>query len=286
VKAVEEINAQLIYWITERDAIRKRKEAGESPPWSDNPVMCETYFCNVNREDDKVTKWIRQNWRPEMTDNYEFAMVVARMLNKPSTLEAIGIPPLIERWLHPDGDWLTDSHYKLLQMQQDKITVFNGAYIVSTNGKKMNKIDYVFMLFEQMVRKPLLHGAGLETCAAAHKQLMEIEGLASFMSAQVVADLKNSPGHPLYHAPDKRTFSAFGPGSLRGLSWYYGKEIKPNTYQEAIDTAYTDVQFDLPPDIMAILCHQNLQNCFCEFDKFMRVSTGTGRSKRKYNARH
>ena len=28
---------------------------------------------------------------------------------------------------------------------------------------------------------------------------------------------------------------------------------------------------------------QDLQNCFCEFDKYMRILNGTGRSKRSYN---
>jgi len=60
---------QLIYWINERENIRLKKEAGESPPWSSNPVMQVTYFCNVNREDDKVTKWIRDNWLYE-TNRY------------------------------------------------------------------------------------------------------------------------------------------------------------------------------------------------------------------------
>jgi hypothetical protein len=147
----------------------------------------------------------------------------------------------------------------------------------------MNKIDYIFTLFENMLDWPLLHGKGLETCTEAHKQLMAIEGLASFMAAQVVADLKNSPGHPLEHAPDRRTFSAYGPGSLRGLSWYYGEEIKPKSYDTSINTANENIQFDLPETILDKLCMQNLQNCFCEFDKFMRVTTGTGRSKRKYH---
>ena len=87
---------QMVYWIRERENIRQLKEAGKPKPWSDNPVMQETYFCNVNREDDRVTKWIRQNWTyPTLTDefmgvedtveSYTFAMVVARIFNQPET---------------------------------------------------------------------------------------------------------------------------------------------------------------------------------------------------------
>jgi hypothetical protein len=42
------------------------------------------------------------------------------------------------------------------------------------------------------------------------------------------------------------------------------------------------LEFELPEEILEFLCFQNLQNCFCEYDKFMRVTNGTGRSKRKY----
>jgi hypothetical protein len=271
---------QLVYWITEREAMRLRKEENLLPPWSDNPVMCNTYFCNIDREDDRVTKWIRHHWRLEYTtpEDYPFAMIMARMFNLPSTLQAIGIPsgPGIAEWQ------LQHAKRIILDLQKSGQTIFSGAYVVSTNGKKMGKVDYLFGLFEQMVKQPILYGKGLETCAEAHKQLMEVEGLASFMAAQVVADLKNTKGYPLYNAPDKRTFSAYGPGSLRGLGWYHGGEIKPRDYHAAINEAMDELRFDLPDSILAKLCMQNLQNCFCEFDKFMRVTNGTGRSKRKY----
>ena len=47
--------------------------------------------------------------------------------------------------------------------------------------------------------------------------------------------------------------------------------------------AYDIIELELGSDIVDILSMQNLQNCFCEYDKFMRVTEGTGRSKRKYN---
>ena len=51
----------------------------------------------MHREDDKVTKWVRENWREPYADhpNMPFSMAVARQINWPPTLEAIGFP---ERW--------------------------------------------------------------------------------------------------------------------------------------------------------------------------------------------
>lgn len=274
---LSENQEKFVYWITERWEIRKKREAGLPAPWTTNKVLQENYFCNVNREDDKVTKWIRQNWKPGMTDKYELAMITARLFNKPSTLAAISIPT--------HKSWLEESHQLLLEHQREGFTIFNGAYIVSTNGKKMNKIDYMFSLLRPLWDVDIVKGAGLGLCSVAHKQLMEVEGLASFMAAQVVADLKNSVGYPLHSAKDKMTFSAFGPGSLRGLSWFWENKIGPRDYDEAITQAFDIIEWELPSEILNILCMQNLQNCFCEYDKFMRVTNGTGRSKRKYNGR-
>lgn len=273
---------QLVYWIIEREIIRQRKEAGISKPWSDNPVMQETYFCNVNREDDKVTRWIRTNWRYGITnqdndgrDYYDFAMIVARIFNLPSTLEVIKQP--VEYHI-----WSVEAKDELEYKKYNEERIWNGAYIVSTNGKKIDKLTYCFDLFEKISINPNITG-NCRTLKEAHIELMKVEGLASFLAGQVVADLKNSPGHPLAIAPDWWSFSAPGPGSLRGLEWFWERKVTSKNYQYEIERAYELLCWELPRSILDILCLQNLQNCFCEYDKFMRVTNGTGRSKRKYN---
>lgn len=271
----------MVYWITERERIRLKKEAGLPSPWSNNPVMQETYFCNVNREDDKVTKWIRENWTyptdvwgDNSTSTYDFAMIVARLFNLPSTLEVLGQPVELDTWLSGAEEVLGD-------LKAKKQTIWSGAYIVSTNGKKLDKVSYCLGLLGKLAFKPnITHTC--KTLAEAHNKLMGVEGLASFLAAQVVADLKNTKDHPLASAPDWWAFSAYGPGSLRGLSWFFEEQVKVRDYQVKIKEAYELLEFELPEYILDILCNQNLQNCFCEYDKFMRVSNGTGRSKRKY----
>jgi len=280
---------QMVYWIRERENIRKLKEAGEPKPWSDNPVMQETYFCNVNREDDRVTKWIRQNWTyPTLTDeflaeedtaeNYTFAMVVARIFNQPETLSELMQPIDFDEDL---GLWLENAETVLAERKAAGKRIWNGAYIISTNGKKMPKADYCLYLLKKLANnKDIIDNC--KTLAEAHKKLMSVEGLASFLAAQVVADLKNTKGHPLASAPDWFTFSAPGPGSLRGLSWFWEEAVTGKNYQQSMDNAYELLEWELPEETLTTLCHQNLQNCFCEYDKFMRVTTGSGRSKRKY----
>ena len=215
---------QMVYWITERDNIRQRKEAGKPKPWSTNPVMQSVYYCNVNREDDRVTRWIRNNWTyPTGLDDfgaeestvacYSFAMVVARIFNQPDTLAELMQP------IDYDSDlslWLENAENVLAERKAAGKRIWNGAYIISTNGKAMPKADYCLYLLEQLAkRKDIIDNC--TTLAEAHKRLMTVEGVASFLAGQVVADIKNTTGHPLNKAPDWFSFSAPGPGSLRGL---------------------------------------------------------------------
>ena len=270
---------QLVYWITERESIRKKKEAGLPAPWSDNKVMQETYFCNVNREDDKVTKWIRQNWlySADTSNSYDFAMVVARIFNLPSTLEALGQPL--------DGkleDWLWGAEACLWDLKAANKATWGSAYMVSTHGKKMDKIAYYLGILEKLAMSPnMMHDC--KTLKEAHAELIKFKGVASFLAAQVVADLKNTSGHPLSKAEDWFSFSSHGPGSLRGLSWFFEETVTVKNYQSKINEAAELLEYELPEEILSILCNQNLQNCFCEYGKFMTVTNGTGRPKRKYN---
>lgn len=266
---------QMVYWIKERESIRIKKERGDPKPWSDNRVMRETYFCNIDRENDTVTKWIRENWYYNLApDYYDFAMIVARIFNLPDTLSELGQPTDTHNWLLNAREVLEDRKF------EDK-RIWNGAYIISTNGKKIDKLTYCLDMLKKVALDPNITDNS-STLNQAHKKLMKVDGLASFLAGQVVADLKNSHGHPLQSAPDWMTFSAPGPGSLRGLSWFWDNKVVNKSYGLAIQEAYEILSFELPEEILENLCMQNLQNCFCEYDKFMRVSQGTGRSKRKY----
>ena len=271
----EDLRYEFAYWIAERENVRDAKESGRPKPWSEDPVFQTTYFCNVDRENDKVTRWIRENHPHNCGNDIKLAawdLTLARMVNKVESLRKMGWP------LDPD-EW----NPRFIR-EMSKPGAWGSAYIVSTNGRAQPKHEYIAGLleqaFEQLYGPPATVLGG--TLASAHTALQRVSGLGSFMAAQVVADLKNTKWHPLYTAMDWYTFSAYGPGSLRGLSHFHGRKVTPAKYPEAIASARQWVQSTYP-GLIEGLCNQNLQNCFCEFDKYVRVATGTGRSKRKYN---
>lgn len=265
----------MVYWITERYSMKLRREAGQQHPLSADPSMYEPRYCNVHREDDAVTKWLAVNWRPKHHAVWE--IVLARMLNYIPTLESIhGV------WEQPIS--LAEISAILKNRRKAGEKVFTSAYTISTCGKSMDKIDYVMSVVAEVKREEVdgfLGFGPLPTLAGTHKQLTLIDGLGSFLAAQVLADLKNTPDHPLQSAPDWHTWAAPGPGSLRGLQAFYGRPVTPSQFHVLIKQCYDEV-IPLLPDYIPPIHMQDFQNCLCEFSKFMRYKHGDRRVRNKY----
>jgi hypothetical protein len=168
------------------------------------------------------------------------------------------------------------------------VKVWGGAYVITTHGIPMPKATYLCknVLEDAYGRVEWLREqcrAG--SCGNASRALQGIEGVGSFLSAQIVADLKNTVDHPLWTAADRGIFVEPGPGSLRGVSWFHFNEpgkVGPSYFLHYFNEVRKYVDGNWPDDVPPV-DNQDLQNCLCEFDKFMRVTKGTGRSKRGYN---
>lgn len=256
------LTADLAYWIMERHAIKERRVAGLGKPWSGDPIFQSVRFCNVHREDDAVTQWIRAYWNRAHDPAWKF--VLGRMINLPNSLDACRVWSRVEDIKEQLKDHRARGH-----------KVFTAAYTISTCGKPMDKLDYVF---DHVVQAVMEAGEPeYETCEGVQKQLTCIDGLGSFLSAQVIADMKNTVGHPLAEAPDFWTFSAPGPGSLRGLSWYFYGEptgVTSGKYAHCLRVCRREVD----PLIhgMRMISDQDFQNCLCEFSKYMKRKRNPG----------
>src|ERR1700751_77033 len=84
-----------VHFIQERYAIKVRRESGQPWPWTDDPMLRDYYFCNLHREDDKVTRWLASNWPHPHADDPDlwFALTVFRRgFNNPSVGDELGYP--------------------------------------------------------------------------------------------------------------------------------------------------------------------------------------------------
>lgn len=284
----------LAYWITEREAMRVRREGhhdgyaivpingeGYKFGYSDDPAMGTVRYCNVRREDDKVTRWLAKHWRPNHHSAWE--LVLARMVNYTPTLEQI----LIGWEQHPDEDPIVRAGSDMKVERDNGKKIWTSAYTISTCGKSMDKVDYVMGVVAAVQAQEAkavdvpFWDRGL---AHVHEWLTRVDGLGSFLAGQVVADMKNTKGHPLADATDWYDWSAPGPGSLKGLAAYFQLPvITARTYQKDIARCWVQV-VPLLPYHLRDLHMQDFQNCLCEFSKFMRVRGG-GHARNRYPGR-
>lgn len=279
---------ELVRFIVERERIRVKKEAGKPRPWTEDPILSHYRFCNVHREDDRVTRWLREHWYPYLVGNGRtqdpnpdiwFTAVVARLLNNPEALEAV------RETIVP---WKPEKFRQILHRRKAfGLKNFNAAYIVSTNGVQMDKVDYLVSMVLGLLwadRKQMRPKDG-DSLDVYHKMLMTYDGLGSFMAAQVVADLKYM--FPLNQATDWLTFAASGPGSRRGLNRVMDRAVdmpwKEVTWHSTLLTLQERVNLKLLKGLFPYPLHaQDIQNCLCEFDKYERARLGQGEPKQIY----
>lgn len=266
---------ELIHWVTERTRIRALKERGDPKPWTTDPILRDYKFCNVRREDDKVSRWIQDNWlypNAEDNANIAFAMCVARHFNWPDTLQVIKYP---HEW-NPEA---VRSELKAYRAAGNK--VYTGAYLVSTCGRSMDKIDYSIDVVLNPLRAGLRAPQYGDTLESYWKHLREFDGFASFMAGQVVADLKLI--QPLRSAVDWWAWAPLGPGSVRGLNRYHARPLGYNVPQAQGLEELRQIQEMLRHATGTFLPLHNVQNCMCEFDKYLRLKYDGGKVRSKYN---
>lgn len=264
----------------ERHRVYLRRQAGENN-LTDDPILQKFRFCNIYRELDKVTSWLSENWRDPHQDNPDlwFAFVVARHMNNIPFLSDMEEPPLPWR----------PGKFKAYAAERAAagLQIFGGAYMIGTRhtGSKADYLaDMVFTpLWEQRERIRPLPG---DTLNSFHMMLGQFYGLASFMSAQVVADIKYT--EPLLSSPDWHTFAASGPGSRRGLNRVLELPVKRPWSEEDFRLRLSDLRQAILPRFAALGWEQphaqDVQNMLCEFDKYERVRLGEGRPKQLFRS--
>lgn len=275
------------YWIKERESIRQKKEAGLPKPWTNDPILRQYKFCNVRREDDRVTMWIKNHWRDPCRGhpNMWFAMIVARLFNWAPTLDLIGFPLSDFDILKP----LWRDQLKKYREQGNKI--FTGAYLVSTNGVSMDKVDYILdrvltPIWERGCSPTTLNKEYVEEGDSLNlesywKFLTQFDGLGSFMAGQVIADLKYVDP-VLENASDWWTFAPLGPGSIRGLNRFFGRDTNKSLKQEQGLKELQEIRTMIYGQLGLNLPVHDVQNCCCETDKYIRIKRGEGKTRSTY----
>jgi hypothetical protein len=269
-------------FVTEREAIREARECGLPKPWTSDPVLQAYRFCNVDREDDTVTRWINKHIRVAFNGHTAqwFNLVIARFINYPETLQHLG--------------FITEFNAKEFVAKMDDLQrqgkkLFGNAYMIRAGtGEDAGKPKHHYLadrvfgpLWAARSSQPAFFGG---TCAAWDVWYRQTFGMGDFMRNQIITDMKYTIA--LRNATDWRTFCLAGPGTTRGLNRLMGRPLTAHAPAEVLNAELIAVRDSLLdegfPLIQKFEDLNNLSNCFCEFDKYMRARNGEGRPKQNY----
>lgn len=267
---------KFIYWIKERISIRTKKEAGEPWPWTKDKILQEYKFTNVFRNWDAVT--IALHNKVDMTrrtklDDLFFQIVLFRMFNWPPTYDLLR------------GKWdKQQAIRKLRKAQKNGIKIFTGAYIITNNGLKKEKIVLVCEAVDAMYksRKQTVSAlVNLWSIEEAARYLTRYPMVGKFIAYELVTDLRHT--EILKGALDIFSWANPGPGAKRGLNRIWGRELKftqaDSAFVREIQLLLPNVQDNIPSRGFEM---RDIEHSLCEFDKYMRVFNGEGRPRSKY----
>lgn len=268
------------------------KEGGFPKPWTDDPILQQYRFCNVFREDDKTTRWFKNNIRDELfyDPSVVYATTMFRWFNKIETGELL---------LNKGGDKLklfTDFQPKEILSRLEGVSpVITAAYMIKTPAG-MKKAEGIVWCLERSFNlclelgEQMLENVGSISLEAVHDRLMTLPYLGEFMAYEIVTDLRHTA--LLQDAPDIMTWANPGPGAARGLDRLLGQELY--TFNRSRD-ADREIMMGLMQQLLK--CSQKeeywpkrwpkwemreVEHTLCELDKYERALSGEGRPKQKY----
>lgn len=284
VKKLEPIE-RFLYWIRERHSIYLKKEAKKPKPWTDDVILQQYFFTNPYRENDKVTKWYRENIRTKTKGaNLLFATIAFRWFNYTPTGEAMISP---RNLLWPKFN-CTALLQRLNAIQASGEKVFTGAFTISPSGSTKPKIERVLCDYIQPVHAILedlyssIKGRSMEGAWVTLGRMCPGFKGGGFMAYEVVCDLRYTD---ILNPTDAKTWANLGPGAIRGLNRLNKvaniEAPKPYDWREqmvALRKTVVKELHDMPPIEM-----REIEHSLCEYDKYERALFGTGHMKRTYS---
>jgi hypothetical protein len=291
-----------LFWkfIAERHEIYKRKELQNlPPPWTKDPILADFKFTNIFRELDRgtrfVTEWLQKQ---EYVDDASFFFnhVLYRLFNKIETFLYHGHMPDYRKY---DQEGL---RLRLLNLSANE-NVFTNAFTVSGYsmfGFGMDKITRISLLLGQITdqlnddeKSGCLRDAFDKSMEECYYYLRSIQGIGPFLGYQIAVDLSYSDRTKF----GEDDFVIDGPGAKRGLhELFTEKTIEDNGYEELNywlrnnqlkNSRLYDVDFlktfeDQPYPYLTVM---SLENCLCEFSKYMKAYEDRGRPRNRYMSR-
>lgn len=288
-----------MFWkfIAERHTIWNRRFVTKLPwPWTDDPILQKNKFTNIYRELDPGTVFAKEEileqpiTRPERV----FNIMIYRLMCSISTYRHVGFQYLNQ------FDW-AEFQEKLAEIHRTGQPVFGNAYLISPYSSMGQEYKYqnVARLFA------ILHGDFPEffqrlnrasSLENAFKVINSQYGFGPFLAYQVCVDLMYKLNVDLGQSIlpfSHDDWARLGPGALRGLerlTTFSGTadalaKLRWLHAQQAFEFERLGIYFPWWRDQFGVaypISLSNMQNCLCEFSKYVNIRNGTGKSQRLF----
>ncbi|WP_027007110.1 nucleotide kinase domain-containing protein [Conexibacter woesei] len=269
------------YWrlAAERQRILFRRLAGDAGPWTEDPILAEYKFCNAYRASDRVSQYLIREviyGRADYTaEDDVLRIVLFRLFSKPATWELLvdTLGDVTVETFRSDGFGrvLDDAFSRGRKL-------YTGAFILCANrafGHDRKHRNHLALL-ELMLRP-----GGLPQSLANAKSLRELYDLLAsypligpFMAYQLAIDLNYSE----LCSFSENEHAVAGPGAKRGITkcfvdtvgWDDDRLIRWMADRQAEEFERLNLDFEslYGRPLQAI----DIQNLFCELDKYSRVA--------------
>jgi len=301
-KPDEGMISRLWAFIVERQEVRYRRHVlHQKPPWTDDPVLQANHFTNIYREDDPGTIYAVENILRERPLSIRvWNTVWYRMFGKEETWEAFKAAHVVPEASRYSVGCMEEV---MREMVAQGRSPFTSAYLVSNHGRSEDKVT---VMVDTMLRAVEDWHAMLERLTqaafheqdrqAAHAALESLFGVGRFIAFQALVDLS----YPVMQGEgfrDRRNlpldndgWATCGPGAERGLKLVL-PGIKRAQWNDGlaylVDRSHTELalrgfMFRKREDgSEQPLDRANMCNCLCEFDKYVRLSAGEGKGRRR-----
>lgn len=268
-----------LYWhfVHERNEIFYRKKNGDPKPWTEDPILQKYKFCNSYRINDRGSQYLVSHviydGKIRKPEDIVFRIILYRIFNLPSTWEALEKEFGDITLDNFDVDKYTD----FLERLSRKQPVESNAYIMKpVPGKYSTKHGNWMAMLKSMFKQGL--GAKLlsvRNMRDGFKIMNSVPNLGNFLAYQYCTDISYSDTVNWLETD----FTIPGGGAKRGINKVFVNP-DPEHLEEAIWWMYDHQDEEFAKrgyDFKKLggkrkLQPIDLQNCFCETDKYCRVA--------------
>ena len=287
MKKRQEIYDLYWYFANERQNIFIKKLNGDTPPWTNDPILKTYKFCNSYRVNDRVSQYLLKNviynGKTYKDEDMLFRIILFKLFNKESTWEL-----LLKEFKDITLSTFDMKEYSkvLTNAINNNIKIYNDAYI-SCATKAFGydrKHDNHLALLNKMfiidkVQDKILKCTNMEQ---AFKIIKSYSLIGNFMAYQLITDINYS--NIVDWKEDE--FTVAGPGSLRGIKKCFidkgnlsNEDIIRYMYNHQ-EEEFKRLNLNFKTIGNRKLQLIDIQNIFCELDKYCREKVPSLKSNR------